>query len=256
MQLSVLAVLFAICGAQQPAAHVVELIKTDGVRAEALMPVFESMGVSAQQAAPLLQAIDAKGKQIIIQGPAQACTKAAEAFKAVGMSAIARAMTKADKPSEYSDSDVIEADAAELQQLVDDPAGGTLVTFYAPWCGHCVKMVPEFKKAASLLKKVGIKAAAVNSDDNPGLAKSLGIQGFPTVRWVYAGQWTDYKAQRTSMEMVQWATQQAAVSKIKKVVGGVVKGSKMAMSKVLGRVAGGMGTAVAPLQGQEAAAPA
>ena len=108
-----------------------------------------------------------------------------------------------------------------------------------------MKMVPEFKKAASILKRMGIKTAAVNSDDNPGLAKQLGIKGFPTVRWVYDGQWADYKQQRTSAEMVQFATTQATVSKLKGAVGGAVKGAKLAMSKVLGRVSG-VGTAVAP----------
>ena len=90
-----------------------------------------------------------------------------------------------------------------------------------------------------MLKPKGVRVAAVNSDSEPGLAQSLGIRGFPTVRWVGGGSMVDYQGARTTMEMVAFAQQQHTISALKGKVGeavqGVKKMGKLAMSKVLGR---------------------
>ena len=39
----------------------------------------------------------------------------------------------------------------------------TLVSFQAPWCGHCTSMVPELKKTAVNLYKEKINVRAVSS---------------------------------------------------------------------------------------------
>ena len=51
----------------------------------------------------------------------------------------------------------------------------------APWCGHCQRLTPEYKKAASALKGV-VKLGAVNADEHRSLGGQYGIQGFPTIK--------------------------------------------------------------------------
>ena len=55
----------------------------------------------------------------------------------------------------YSPSDdVIELTPSNFNSLVLGGDGVWLVEFYAPWCGHCKSLAPEWKKAAAALKGV------------------------------------------------------------------------------------------------------
>ena len=51
-----------------------------------------------------------------------------------------------------STDDVIELTASNFQREVINSDELWLVEFYAPWCGHCQRLAPEWKKAASNLK--------------------------------------------------------------------------------------------------------
>lgn len=53
----------------------------------------------------------------------------------------------------YSSSDdVVELTASNFRSKVLDSDELWVVEFYAPWCGHCKSLAPEWKKAATQLK--------------------------------------------------------------------------------------------------------
>ena len=55
-----------------------------------------------------------------------------------------------------------------------------LVDFWAPWCGPCKAMAPQFEKAASHLEPT-VRLAKVNTDDEQELAGRFNIRGIPTM---------------------------------------------------------------------------
>ena len=55
-----------------------------------------------------------------------------------------------------------------------------LVDFWAPWCGPCKAMAPQFEKAAGQLEP-RVRFAKVNTDEEQQLAGRFGIQGIPTM---------------------------------------------------------------------------
>jgi len=84
--------------------------------------------------------------------------------------------------ADYSSTDdVVELDSSNFKSKVLDSDELWLVEFYAPWCGHCQRLEPEWKKAASNLKGIA-NLAAVNMDAHSSVGSPYGIRGFPTIK--------------------------------------------------------------------------
>ncbi|MDA9019569.1 thioredoxin TrxC [Flavimaricola sp.] len=60
-----------------------------------------------------------------------------------------------------------------------------IVDYWAPWCGPCRMMAPEFAKAADKLQ-AKVRFAKIDTQDHPEISQKLAIRGIPLLI-LYAG---------------------------------------------------------------------
>ncbi|KAE8681945.1 putative protein disulfide-isomerase A6 [Hibiscus syriacus] len=84
---------------------------------------------------------------------------------------------------------------------------GALVEFYAPWCGHCQKVAPEYEKLAESFKKAkSVLIGKVDCDEHKSICSKYGVQGYPTIQWFPKGSLKPkkYEGQRTAESLTEF----------------------------------------------------
>ena len=113
-------------------------------------------------------------------------------------------------PASSQDDDVAvltEDNAAAL--LAEHPF--VLVEFFAPWCGHCKKLAPDFAAAATKLAPLeGVALATCDATKQTALATQHGVKGYPTLKFFREGKAIDYTGGRREVEIVEWVTAKTA----------------------------------------------
>ncbi|XP_054819499.1 protein disulfide isomerase-like 2-3 [Prosopis cineraria] len=74
----------------------------------------------------------------------------------------------------------VELNSRNFDELVLKSKELWIVEFFAPWCGHCKKLAPEWKKAANNLQGK-VKLGHVDCDAEKSLMSRFNVQGFPTI---------------------------------------------------------------------------
>ena len=88
-------------------------------------------------------------------------------------------------------SELKELKTAEYQDLLNQ-GGVTVIDFWAPWCGYCVRMMPVIEEIAGELEDKA-NFVKVNADEEPSLARDLQVEVLPTFVILKDGEVVDRK---------------------------------------------------------------
>jgi protein disulfide-isomerase A6 len=93
-----------------------------------------------------------------------------------------------------------------FDQIVDG-SKAAFVEFFAPWCGHCKKLAPEFEIVGDAFAKISdVAVAKVDCDANKDLGARFGIKGYPTLKFFPKGSTTpeDYQGGREANDIIEF----------------------------------------------------
>jgi protein disulfide-isomerase A6 len=106
----------------------------------------------------------------------------------------------------YSDNgDVVILTKDNFKEKVKQSKDLWFVEFYAPWCGHCKSLAPEWEKAAKALKGiVNLGAVDMTTDQEAGSAYN---KSYPTLKIFGESKVSpkDYNGGRTAKDIINSA---------------------------------------------------
>lgn len=105
-----------------------------------------------------------------------------------------------------------------FQSLVIDNDNDVFVEFYAPWCGHCKALAPEYEQVAKSFKgESSVVIANLDADAEKAMASRFGITGFPTLKFFPRGADKEaeaYEGGRDAGDIIEFMNKKAGTQRV------------------------------------------
>jgi thioredoxin 2 len=108
------------------------------------------------------------------------------------------------------DGHPVALDTARFERHLAKSDVPLLIDFWAPWCGPCRAMAPEFERAAAVLEPA-LRLVKVNVDEEPALAQRFRVSGIPAlVLALHDRELARSAGARSAAQLVDWVRAQLA----------------------------------------------
>ncbi|KAM6504532.1 protein disulfide isomerase [Amanita muscaria] len=115
--------------------------------------------------------------------------------------------------------ETLELDYKDFDRVVLDETNNVIVTFTAPWCGHCKHLKPIYNDVAKIFKpEKNCIVANIDANDpkNKDIASRYEVKGFPTIKFFAAGankQAVDYDGGRYESGFVDFLNEKCGTQR-------------------------------------------
>jgi len=105
----------------------------------------------------------------------------------------------------YTSAAVPSLTPANYESITDGKT--VFIKFFAPWCGHCKKMAPDWEKLSDdwASSDVGLIAEVDCTTDGKPLCDQNGVKGFPTLKYGDPMALEDYSGGRSLKDLEDFA---------------------------------------------------
>ena len=102
-------------------------------------------------------------------------------------------------------------DTARFERHLAKSGVPLVADFWAPWCGPCRAMAPEFERAAAAIEPMA-RLVKVNVDEEPALAERFAVRSIPTIALLFEGrELARIAGARSAAQLAEWLRQQLSL---------------------------------------------